>query len=58
MWRGGALDGELPANAFQVRCGEEENPPEVLEAGQIHAECTLMTRHGGLRFRVVYFCDA
>lgn len=32
-WRGGALKGERPAEAFQVRCDEANNPPQSRDLG-------------------------
>ena len=33
VWRDGALMGRTPAEAFFVKCDEETNPPEVIDAG-------------------------
>jgi uncharacterized protein len=38
VWRDGALFGRTPAEAFYVKCDEETNPPEVIEAGQVVCE--------------------
>jgi hypothetical protein len=38
MWRGGALFGTSPEQAFFVKCDSETNPPEVIEAGQVICE--------------------
>ena len=38
VWRDGALFGATPAQAFYVKCDEETNPPEVVEAGQVVCE--------------------
>jgi phage tail sheath protein FI len=38
MWRGGALFGTSPDQAFFVKCDSETNPPEVIEAGQVICE--------------------
>jgi uncharacterized protein len=35
MWRQGALAGSRPEDAFFVKCDEETNPPEVVDAGQV-----------------------
>ena len=35
LWRQGALAGASPAEAFFVKCDEETNPPEVIDAGQV-----------------------
>ncbi|MFN2588675.1 MAG: phage tail sheath family protein [Actinomycetota bacterium] len=37
-WRDGALFGATPAQAFYVKCDEETNPPEVVNAGQVVVE--------------------
>jgi phage tail sheath protein FI len=38
VWRDGALFGSTPEQAFYVKCDEETNPPEVIEAGQVVCE--------------------
>ncbi|WP_239375959.1 phage tail sheath subtilisin-like domain-containing protein [Frankia sp. Cj5] len=38
MWRDGALFGATAEQAFYVKCDEETNPPEVVEAGQVVIE--------------------
>jgi len=38
LWARGALAGTTPAEAFFVRCDEENNPPEVTEAGRLFAD--------------------
>ena len=38
MWRDGALFGATPEQAFFVKCDEETNPPDVVEAGQVVIE--------------------
>jgi len=35
LWRQGALQGASPHEAFFVKCDEETNPPEVIDAGQV-----------------------
>jgi hypothetical protein len=35
IWRQGGLKGALPAEAFYVKCDETNNPPSVVDAGQI-----------------------
>ena len=35
LWRNGALMGTAPEQAFYVKCDEETNPPEVIDAGQL-----------------------
>ncbi|MBO9533593.1 MAG: phage tail sheath family protein [Solirubrobacteraceae bacterium] len=37
-WRSGALFGSTPGQAFYVKCDEETNPPDVIEAGQVVCE--------------------
>jgi hypothetical protein len=38
LWRQGALFGKTPEEAFFVKCDEETNPPEVIDAGQLVVE--------------------
>ncbi len=38
VWRDGALFGEQPEQAFYVKCDDETNPPEVIDAGQMVCE--------------------
>lgn len=35
QWRAGALVGATPEQAFFVKCDAENNPPEVVDAGQL-----------------------
>lgn len=35
LWRGGALMGRTPEEAFYVKCDEETNPPDVVDAGMV-----------------------
>lgn len=35
IWRAGALMGKTPEEAFFVKCDEETNTPEVIDAGQL-----------------------
>lgn len=42
QWQAGALFGETPAQAFQVRCDAETNPPDVRETGQVVTEIGLV----------------
>ena len=37
-WRAGALFGATPEQAFYVKCDEETNPPESVEAGRVVVE--------------------
>ena len=41
LWRNGALMGDSPEQAFYVKCDEETNPPEVIDAGQLVVEIGL-----------------
>ena len=41
LWRRGALAGATPNAAFAVKCDAENNPPSVLEAGQLVAEIAV-----------------
>ena len=38
LWRQGALFGATPEQAFYVKCDDETNPPEVIDAGQMIVE--------------------
>ncbi len=38
VWRGGALFGATPDEAFYVKCDAETNPPDLVEAGQVTCE--------------------
>jgi uncharacterized protein len=35
LWRAGALFGRTPEEAFFVKCDDETNPPDVIDAGQL-----------------------
>lgn len=35
VWRDGALMGRTPEEAFFVRCDEQTNPPETVDAGEV-----------------------
>jgi phage tail sheath protein FI len=35
IWRDGALMGSTPEEAFFVKCDEETNPPDVIDAGMV-----------------------
>lgn len=35
IWRQGGLKGALPAEGFYVKCDETNNPPAVIDAGQV-----------------------
>jgi phage tail sheath protein FI len=38
VWRDGALFGATPGEAFYVKCDEETNPPDMVEAGRVTVE--------------------
>jgi phage tail sheath protein FI len=38
VWRDGALFGAAPDQAFYVKCDDETNPPDLVEAGQVTVE--------------------
>jgi phage tail sheath protein FI len=38
QWREGKLFGATEEEAFFVRCNEETNPPEVVDAGMVVTE--------------------
>ncbi|MCZ6602450.1 MAG: phage tail sheath family protein [Planctomycetota bacterium] len=38
VWKSGAIVGSTPEDAFYVKCDEETNPPEVVDAGQVVIE--------------------
>lgn len=38
IWRSGALFGKSPEEAFYVKCDEETNPVETIDAGQVITE--------------------
>jgi phage tail sheath protein FI len=35
LWRDGALMGRTPEEAFFVKCDEETNPPDIIDAGMV-----------------------
>jgi len=35
LWRDGMLFGRTPEEAFYVKCDDETNPPEVIDAGKV-----------------------
>ena len=41
LWRNGALMGTSAEQAFYVKCDDETNPPEVIDAGQLVVEIGL-----------------
>jgi uncharacterized protein len=38
IWEDGGLFGSSPEDAFYVKCDEETNPPDIVEAGQVVVE--------------------
>jgi phage tail sheath protein FI len=40
-WQAGALKGDRPEQAFQVRCDTSTNPPENEDLGQVNCEVLL-----------------
>ena len=38
IWRNGGLKGSLPSDGFYVKCDETNNPPAVVDAGQLICE--------------------
>jgi len=38
VWRGGALFGATPDQAFFVKCDSATNPPDLIEAGQVNIQ--------------------
>jgi Bacteriophage tail sheath protein len=38
VWRDGALFGSTPGEAFYVKCDDETNPAEIIDAGQLVVE--------------------
>ena len=41
LWRQGALAGDSPEAAYQVKCNDENNPPPVVDGGQIVADIAV-----------------
>lgn len=41
LWRQGALAGDAPEAAYRVKCDEDNNPPNVIDAGEIIAEINV-----------------
>lgn len=41
LWRQGALAGDSPAGAYQVKCNDENNPPSVVDNGQVIADIAV-----------------
>lgn len=54
LWEDGALAGVAPAEAYFVKCDEETNPPDVIEAGQVLVEIGVAPCEPGrfLKFRL------
>jgi Phage tail sheath protein FI len=38
IWREGGLKGALPSEGFYVKCDETNNPPSVVDTGQVICE--------------------
>ena len=47
VWRDGALFGATPEQAFYVKCDDETNPSEVIEAGQVVCEIGVAAGEAG-----------
>jgi uncharacterized protein len=45
VWRGGALVGATAAEAFYVKCDETNNPPRVVDRGQIIIDIGVAPTH-------------
>lgn len=41
LWRRGALAGEKPEAAYAVKCDEDNNPPNIRDAGRLLAEVAV-----------------
>ena len=41
LWRRGALAGKTPDAAYQVKCDADNNPPDIVDAGQVLAEIAV-----------------
>ncbi len=41
LWRRGALAGKTPDAAYRVKCDADNNPPAVVDAGQVVAEIAV-----------------
>ncbi len=41
LWSSGAFAGTSPEAAYAVKCDEENNPPEVIDAGQLVAQIAV-----------------
>lgn len=41
LWRRGALAGKAPDAAYRVKCDADNNPPAIVDAGQIVAEIAV-----------------
>lgn len=52
LWRQGKLAGQTPAAAYRVRCDAENNPPAVVDAGQVIAEFAVAPT---IPFEFIYF---
>ena len=54
VWRDGALFGAAPDQAFYVKCDEETNPPDLIEAGQVTTEVGHRAGQAGGVHRLPY----
>ena len=54
VWRDGALFGASPDQAFYVKCDEETNPPDLVEAGQVTIEIGHRAGQAGGVHRLPY----
>ena len=59
VWRDGALFGRTPAEAFYVKCNEENNPPENRDAGMLTVEIGIAPVKPAefVIFRISQFAD-
>jgi phage tail sheath protein FI len=59
VWRDGALFGQLPAQAFFVKCDAENNPPENRDAGMLTVEIGIAPVKPAefVIFRISQFAD-
>ncbi|MEU4447584.1 phage tail sheath subtilisin-like domain-containing protein [Actinosynnema sp. NPDC050801] len=56
VWRSGALFGDDPDEAFYVKCDQETNPSESVDANLVVADCGVAGHDGvELNFRVVCY---
>jgi phage tail sheath protein FI len=41
MWTAGMLTGDQAGLEYEVQCDAEINPPELVNAGQVHVKVTM-----------------